>query len=473
MSDAEWLAFEASPLVQRLDRRRTEPIGVIDVRHPQAHYARIAGWIAERFPLLIELAQRHGSSEQDGPGYDGLPYSSSAVLSPSDKPAPALNTESHIFAPNQTSPHASKRYPDSETTPAGRFRVARPAQALAASMEATESAIPRASSAAVDDRPAKSAVQRVQGLELSPVVQGEVQRSQTPFFTRSVGTPEPEIPSVPRASSQPPDSAQFIAGVTAYVDASAPFPGKVEGVMPRDPSPGFTHLPEQEGEGNAAALGQAIAVVHESLEPPTTKRAQTIWRVRRSTAGPESMPPAEPLSAISTEPGTLSRMANEIGESLLPRGEQNLARGVETLLPSNKEERNETYSSSQGKGVNEKTVGGSLADAGALLLRELPTDVRTAPLVLRRPHTPAGRLAGEEQWGQEHPFTGQSSRQDTSRLHTGITEHPSISRRIPFAERPRLRLSKREWAQLVERLTRVIKQKLAIDLERRGIRVWR
>ena len=64
MSDAEWLALEPSPLVQRLDRRRTEPIGIIDVRHPQAHCARIAGWIAERFdlkgrPMIFRFTTTH------------------------------------------------------------------------------------------------------------------------------------------------------------------------------------------------------------------------------------------------------------------------------------------------------------------------------------------------------------------------------------------------------------------------------
>jgi hypothetical protein len=169
-------------------------------------------------------------------------------------------------------------------------------------------------------------------------------------------------------------------------------------------------------------------------------------------------------------------MADEIGESLLPRGRENLGRGSEHWPPSKGEGRNETNSSSPGKGMIETAVvGGNLAAAEALLPRELQTDARTAPLVLRRPYRVAGGLAGEEPRGQEDALTGQSLRQATSsRLDTGFTEHPSISQvPIPFAERPRLRLSKREWAQLVERLTRVISRRLAIDLERRGIRVWR
>lgn len=470
MTDLEWLALELSPLVQRLDRRRTEPIGVIDVRHPQAHYARIVGWIAEHFPLLIELAERHGSDGQDGTGYDVLVYSSSAVLSTSDQPAPTVNTESHNLAPNKNSPHAANRYPDSETIPAARFRVARP------ELEATESSIFRAPSAAVYGRPVKSATPRAQGLELSPVVQGEVHRSQTSSLARNVGTPEPGIPSEAPDSSQSADHDQLIAGVTAPVETSARFPAKVEGALPRGPSPGFTHLAEKESEGNAAVLGPGIAVVHESLAPPTTEPAQTVWRVRRGAAGPQRLPPPEPLAAISTEPGTLSRTADDIGESLLPHGKEKVGRRVEHLPPSKGEGRNEIYSSSQGQEMNKTAVWtSSRVNAEALLPREVSTDARTVPFVLRRQHVAIGGLAGEGSWSHEDAPTGQSSRQGTSaRLHTGVTEHPPISQaRIPFGERPRLRLSKREWAQLIDLLTRVISQKLAIDLERRGIRAWR
>jgi hypothetical protein len=473
MSDAEWLALKPSPLVQRLDRRRIESIGVIDVRHPQAHYSRIVGWIAERFPLLIELAERHGSDGQDGPGYDELVYSSSAVLSTSDPPAAALNTESHALALEKISPHAANRYPDSATIPVGRFRVVRPVQVLAASMEAAEPPIARAPSSAVHGRSAKSALPQAQGLELSPAPD-EGHRPQT-FLTRNVGNPEPEIPSVPRDSSQSPDPDQPIARVTAPIETSAPFPAKVEDVVPRGPSSGFTHLPE-EGEGNAAVLGPEIAVVHESLASPTTEPAQTVWRVRRGAAGSERLPPPEPLAAISTEPGTLSRTADDTGETFLPHGKEKVGRGVEHLSPSKGEGRNEIYSSSQGQEMNETAVStSSLVNAEALLSLEVPTGARTVPLVLRRQHAAIGGLVGEGSWSQEDALTDQSSRQGTSaRLHTGVTEHSPISQaRILFRERPRLRLSKREWAQLVDRLIRVISQKLAIDLERRGIRAWR
>ena len=50
-------------LAERILRRRTEPLGVIDVRQPQQHYARTAGWVAQRFALLDHWKTRYGSDE--------------------------------------------------------------------------------------------------------------------------------------------------------------------------------------------------------------------------------------------------------------------------------------------------------------------------------------------------------------------------------------------------------------------------
>lgn len=44
----------------RLLRRTTDPIGVIDVRHPERLYARTITWLRERFPLLEQVLARYG-----------------------------------------------------------------------------------------------------------------------------------------------------------------------------------------------------------------------------------------------------------------------------------------------------------------------------------------------------------------------------------------------------------------------------
>jgi hypothetical protein len=146
-------------------------------------------------------------------------------------------------------------------------------------------------------------------------------------------------------------------------------------------------------------------------------------------------------------------------------------------VPSQGERMNEISSPSHG--VNEKPASGDrLANTLAPLRREAPTDARRVTLVLRRQHTTAPERAmdAEDSRGQGRAFTPQSSTQGTlGRLpRSAVAEHTSVPQTIvPIPERPRPRLSKREWAELIERLSRLIWHKLAIDLDRRGIRSWR
>ena len=70
---------EAAPsmeLAERLLQRRTEPLGVIDVRQGQRHYARTAGWVAQRFALLDHWKTRYGGDEDAAPANDSLVFAS-------------------------------------------------------------------------------------------------------------------------------------------------------------------------------------------------------------------------------------------------------------------------------------------------------------------------------------------------------------------------------------------------------------
>ncbi len=58
----------AESLTERLAQRGSQPLGVIDVRQPQQHYARTAGWLSRRFPLLQELAARYQGDEEVSAG---------------------------------------------------------------------------------------------------------------------------------------------------------------------------------------------------------------------------------------------------------------------------------------------------------------------------------------------------------------------------------------------------------------------
>jgi hypothetical protein len=61
-------------LALRILRRRTEPLGVIDVQQPQQHYARTAGWVAQRFALLDHWKTRYGSDEDTASANAGFVF---------------------------------------------------------------------------------------------------------------------------------------------------------------------------------------------------------------------------------------------------------------------------------------------------------------------------------------------------------------------------------------------------------------
>jgi hypothetical protein len=63
-------------LTSRLMRRRTEPLGTIDVRHPRQLYERTAGWVARRFALLDRWKTRYGSDEGSGSAQANLVFNS-------------------------------------------------------------------------------------------------------------------------------------------------------------------------------------------------------------------------------------------------------------------------------------------------------------------------------------------------------------------------------------------------------------
>src|SRR5690242_14401174 len=52
-----------SDLNERLVKRATEPMGVIDVRYGQQKYYRIARWLTGRSSLFAELMKRYGVEE--------------------------------------------------------------------------------------------------------------------------------------------------------------------------------------------------------------------------------------------------------------------------------------------------------------------------------------------------------------------------------------------------------------------------
>ncbi len=76
VNDAEYLESAPSTLVQRLLRRYTDPLGIIDVRYGQNRYTKIVEWLNNRFPMHRHLMLRYGSGNGDPQHPDAMVYHS-------------------------------------------------------------------------------------------------------------------------------------------------------------------------------------------------------------------------------------------------------------------------------------------------------------------------------------------------------------------------------------------------------------
>lgn len=64
----------AARLTERLLARATHPLGLIDVRRAERHYARVMDWLAARTPLVEHLRSRYGLMEDEGSATLGLAF---------------------------------------------------------------------------------------------------------------------------------------------------------------------------------------------------------------------------------------------------------------------------------------------------------------------------------------------------------------------------------------------------------------
>ncbi|MGA7932536.1 MAG: hypothetical protein WCA35_03060, partial [Kovacikia sp.] len=138
---------QASSLLQRLDRRRTQPIGLADVRQFQPSSSRLPMAIAQRFALLDQLQTRYGVQERGA-------ATTSTELSLSTPSQKAGGERTHSF----TSQAPISRSAVSTTSSAGQssspqmFRVSRKAIPLP-----TNSALPLPLTTGGSGSPARNA----------------------------------------------------------------------------------------------------------------------------------------------------------------------------------------------------------------------------------------------------------------------------------------------------------------------------
>jgi hypothetical protein len=126
---------DASPLLQRLDRRRTEAIGVVNLEPFNGRAAQVPGWIVQRSALLNQLTTRYSSQGETAGQAQDLVFASSQPVSPTDMPSRFSNDgppTSLVRPPLPTVTAALPATPVAPATPPSAFRISRKPTAFSA-----------------------------------------------------------------------------------------------------------------------------------------------------------------------------------------------------------------------------------------------------------------------------------------------------------------------------------------------------
>ena len=146
-------SLQSSLLSQRLNRRRTEPLGVINLRQFQNQYVGLPGWIAQRSALLNQLQTRHNSRE-DELGESARRVFLTLPQGASAEPAPNFPPLAQSFAARAESAAPVKRSA-SVPLPTEKFRVSRKATLLMAKPDASSFQKPESAPAFSEVMPAE------------------------------------------------------------------------------------------------------------------------------------------------------------------------------------------------------------------------------------------------------------------------------------------------------------------------------
>src|SRR5262245_26354887 len=195
-------------LAERLLRRRTEPLGVIDVRQPQQHYARTAGWVAQRFALLDHWKTRYGSDEDVTAANASLVFTSPAqsIAEPGralGNPTQLARTVQQVDAPQPRAEAVAS------PSPPERFRIKRwgaaPAvlpQTAALPHGGRHTAAPAESDPAISNSPVSpegsSGSEGAEAMATSQTERGEFRAAASPVLAPQA-TPTPSTLILPKS----------------------------------------------------------------------------------------------------------------------------------------------------------------------------------------------------------------------------------------------------------------------------------
>jgi len=446
--------FRQSPLVVRLIARGMEPIGAIDVRHPQHLHARASQWIAERFPLLARFMSRYGGQEAapgdpagfiytravELPGQErGGEISPITILNDREKPAVAIPAAGFS---GTVLPEPSPTFRVSRRPPAGEWTSIRTSFGLQSDHDAWNAFNP--------EHPTKQVSSVTQDTEMKTASHA-LERARP--GNEPMGSPEmPPIPGKgkPVSLNRVSELREVQPPVEALVPALAHRPNGMQEV-PAGPD-------QQKERADSPLLSSASDTGRYGAPVSVPVRAVSLPGSREEKRGRAEQ--AAPLPVRAGTSGTADRVEPNPSAPPMP-GERKAHPPLRAVSQR-----------SQGMEPGKSSVGMPNPDAPALVeeRREFPGQ-QIPSMVWRKDSIPA-REAQPVFPGRARPQTGSSTEQ-------GLPDSESAPSSVPPPHgSPPLPAARSgggdiDIGEIAEKVSQVIARKLIIERERRGVRWWR
>jgi hypothetical protein len=470
--------LQPTVLTQRLDRRRTEAPGIIDVRQPRNIYSRTAGWIAQRFALLDDLKFRYSGDDNPPEQSSGLVFATAPAQPPTETSSAFPAATQFSRAPEKPLSSPASFVSPVASLPAGKFRLSRRATPLHSESHALDapSAKPRAASSLPTEAETKpdgleviarpnQEHRELAAAEISPLPTGAIQSSSSMILPKSHQSNDERSLVTPETAAGNAESSRYVDSLPLLSKAiSTPLseqrsraPVNV-GTLPAK----ILRKSPQPGKSVSEITSSTDLLLHKSSSGPN----ETSTALASSDAVGTSAENAEAVPSHVQLPSSLAPAKPQLATMAFQRQQEGANAEV---LPSIKERAGTNYDyrtavateirsdSTKPDMVWRKSANGSPAgdfmttetngDLNISLPWRIDSATRSTPVIARREAAPASPAAVPElPAGTEAVVPAE----------TGAT--------APTGEM--------DLEQLTERVSRMIFRQLAVERERRGLGKW-
>ncbi|GKS69039.1 hypothetical protein W03_10430 [Nitrosomonas sp. PY1] len=468
-------SFESEPtapqqLARRLVKRATAPIGVIDTRRSQAHYLRLIEWLSSRFALPAQLKSRRQSG-------DSMLAASGVFVYRQQPPHSSYHTDTLVSKKNDTN-HSDNsnratgvvinrtqtglpaKSSEHSTVCKTRFAKIHPVNTYS-EVDTETVTINAKDNHAVINPPLPAKEEKPKSItknsENQPLPKPEQQQTVWRLRRASIesisghdhsditrthdfrSTAIKKNDNFSIEASQPDSDQYFVSkqrkSATQAADTANAWPEKNQilketiqanqkDTLPNVSTPETKMISHSKSASiySRALIDKELPLDYASPHPQAAKKA---WQITTATNTR-----ADPVYATNYE--RLSTPKQSPAASDTPLIRQQL--------------RNSTLS----------------------FLRQRKNDIADPTTAQVYDNIPELALRREGRSRSEFSTIESSWQQQKNKM-----DSPDKQAFMPELEHTHDRLSKREWTQLIDRVSRVIWNKLIIDLDRRGIRIWR